>query len=225
MSDRDLCNCLFLDQKWPISGIYTCIICVFLIICVLQIQLLQTISMKSYYIQQEEKQPVPAETISGNADIPVKKWKTFLAVLALIGAAFLIIKLQQPEGGQSTLQTVNTTAKDLINTPAKIKEEVKKKEPSNPASYLKATMSWRKKLIGGTVLEGTLHNSAPGVNFKDPVILVTWLSKTNTVIGTNRYPLDEYVGAGKTILYKLKVKAPPKIAEIKVSVETATVVK
>jgi hypothetical protein len=192
---------------------------------VLQIQPLQTISMKSYYIQQEEKQQVPAETISGDADIPVKKWKTFLAVLALIGASFLIIKLQQPEGGQSTLQTVNTTAKDLINTPAKIKEEVKKKEPSNPASYLKATMSWRKKLIGGTVLEGTLHNSAPQINFKNPVLVVTWLSKTNTVIGTNRYPLDEYVGAGKTIPYKLKVKAPPKIADIKVSVETATVVK
>ena len=86
-------------------------------------------------------------------------------------------------------------------------------------------MSWRKKLIGGTVLEGTLHNSATAVNFKDPVLLVTWLSKTNTVIGTNRFPLDEYVAAGKTISYKLKVKAPSKISDIMVSVENATIVK
>lgn len=191
----------------------------------LQIQPFEIITMKSYYIQQEGKQPGANEAVGGNTATPAKKWKTFLAVLALIGAAFLIIRLQQSEGGQPALQTVNTSAKNLVNTPAKIKEESKKKEPVNPASYLKVKMNWRKKLIGGTVLEGTLHNSAPGVNFKDPILLVTWLSKTNTIIGTNRYPLYEYLEAGKTISYKLKVKAPSKIADVKVSIESATVVK
>ena len=190
----------------------------------LQIQPLQTIPMKSYSIQQEETHPA-GESTTAMTDTPVKKWKTFLATLALIGAAFLIIKLQQTEGSQPALQTVNTTAKDIAPATQKIKEEVRKKEPVNPASYLKATMSWRKKLIGGTVLEGTVHNSATAVNFKDPVLLVTWLSKTNTVIGTNRFPLDEYVAAGKTISFKLKVKAPSKISDIIVSVENATIVK
>jgi len=180
--------------------------------------------MKSYTIQQEENHPA-GESTTANTETPVKKWKTFLATLALIGAAFLIIKLQQTEGSQSALQTVNTTAKDIAPAPGKLKEEVKKKESFHPASYLKATMTWRKKLIGGTILEGSLHNSAPAVNFRDPVLLVTWLSKTNSVIGTNRFPLDEYVAAGKTISYKLKVKAPSKISNIRVSVENATVVK
>jgi hypothetical protein len=194
---------------------------------VLQLQPLQTIPMKSYSIQQEAKKPGADEAVTGQTDIPAKKWKTFLAVLALAGAAFLIIKLQQSEDTQPALQTVNTNAKDIVNSPAKIKEEKRKKEPTNssPASYLKATISWRKKLIGGTVLEGTLHNSASGINIKDPVLLVTWLSKTNTIIGTSRYPLDEYLEAGKTIPYKLKAKAPSKIAGVKVSVESATIVK
>lgn len=180
--------------------------------------------MKSYSIQHEENHPV-GKSIATQTDTPVKKWKTFLATLALIGAAYLIIKLQQTESPGPVLQTVNTTAKQIVHTPAKIKEEVRKKEPVNPASCLKATMNWRKKLIGATVLEGTVHNSAPSVNFKDPVLLVTWLSKDNTVIGTNRLPLNEYVAAGKTVPYKLKVKAPTKIADIKVSVESATIVK
>jgi hypothetical protein len=191
---------------------------------VLQIQPLQTIPMKSYSIQQEETHPT-GESTTAMTDTPVKKWKTFLATLALIGAAFLIIKLQQTESVQSALQTVATNAKEIAPAPAKQKEEVKKKETVKAASYLKATINWRKKLIGATVLEGTLHNSATAVNFKDPVLLVTWLSKTNTVIGTNRFPLDEYVAAGKTVSYKLKVKAPFKISDIMVSVENATVVK
>ena len=191
----------------------------------MQIPRFEIITMKSYYIHQEENKPGTGEHIAEKTDAPAKKWKTFLALLALTGAAFLIIKLQQSEGAQPALQTVNTSAKNLVNTPAGIKEEGRKKEPANPASYLKVTTSWRKKLIGGTVLEGTLHNSAAGVNFNDPVLLVTWLSKTNTVIGINRYPLYDYLEAGKTIPYKLKVKAPFKIADVKVSIESATVVK
>ena len=101
--------------------------------------------MKSYSIQQEENHPA-GESTTAMTDTPVKKWKTFLATLALIGAAFLIIKLQQTEGSQSALQTVNTTAKDIAPAPQKLNEEVRKKEAINPANYLKATMSWRKKL-------------------------------------------------------------------------------
>src|SRR5436190_14991812 len=166
--------------------------------------------MKSYYIHQEDQQREPSESITVKADITGKKWKTILAILALIGAAYLIIKLQKSEDNKPVFQTVNTPAK----TPAKIKEESRKKEPANPVTYLKVKMSWHKNLIGETVLEGTLHNSSPHTNFKDPVLLVTWLSKTNTAIGTTRFPLYEYLGAGNIIQYKLKVKAPSKIGDI-----------
>jgi hypothetical protein len=176
--------------------------------------------MKSYYIHQEDQQRVPNESITVKTDVSGKKWKTFLAVLALIGAACLIIKLQQSEGNKPVFQTVNTPAK----TPAKVKDEVRKKEMANPTNYLKVKMKWRKNLIGEIVLEGTLHNTAPVANFKDPVLLVTWLSKTNTSMGTYRYPLYKYLGAGNAIQYKLKVKAPSKIGDVKVSVESATAI-
>jgi len=186
----------------------------------LQIQPFEKYTMKSYYIHQEDQQQEPSESITVKTDITVKKWKTFLAVLALIGAAYLIIKLQKSGDNKQVFQTVNTPAK----TPAKIKEESRKKEPANPVSYLKVKMSWHKNLIGETVLEGTVHNSSPLANFKDPVLLVTWLSKTNTTMGATRYPLYEYLGAGNIIQYKLKVKAPSKIGDIKASVESATAV-
>ena len=186
----------------------------------LQIQPFEIITMKSYYIHQENKQRGPDESITGKTDVAGKKWKTFLAVLALIGAAYLIIKLKQSESNTPVLETVNMPLK----ISQKFKEEVRKKEIANPISYLKVKMNWRKNLIGETVLEGTLYNTAPLANFKDPVLLVTWLSKTNTSMGTNRYPLYEYLGAGKSIKYKLKVKAPSKISDAKVSVESATTI-
>ena len=140
--------------------------------------------------------------------------------IGLNGAAFLIIKLQKPE----TKTTVFREHNRFEKTASKSNGDRSKKEAVNPAHYIKVKTSWRKNLIGETVLEGSLQNTASVDNFKDPVLLVTWLSKTNTVMGTNRYPLYEYLGAGRTIQFKLKAKAPSKIAEVKVLVESATVV-
>ena len=88
--------------------------------------------------------------------------------------------------------------------------------------YVKTKVNWRKNLVGETVLEGTLTNTATVASFKDPVVLITWLSKTNTVLATSRYPLYEYIGAKKTISYKMKVKAPSKYSSVKATVESAT---
>lgn len=148
--------------------------------------------------------------------------KTALVVLTLLITGFLIIKLQQTEtyasASVSAIEKNNPPAK----TPAQLKEERRKKEIANPAMYVKTKINWRKNLVGETVLEGTLTNTAALANFKDPVVLITWLSKTNTTLATSRYPLYEYLGAKKTISYKLKVKAPSKYNSVKASVESAT---
>jgi len=175
--------------------------------------------MKSYSIHHEEKPCGPGESIAVKTDVPEKKWKTILAILALIGAAFLIIKLQKPEAKTPSFQE----ASRLVKTAAKSNGERSKKEVAIPARYVKVKTNWRKNLIGETVLEGTLQNTAPIYNFKDPILLATWLSKTHTVMGTSRYPLYEYLEAGRTIPFKLKAKAPSKFADVKVSIESATV--
>ncbi len=155
-----------------------------------------------------------------------KSRKIVLVLLTLFITGFLIIKLQQSENYASTSMSASVSAIEKKNaiekTPAQLKEERKKKEKANPSAYVKTKINWRKNLVGETVLEGTLTNTATLSNFKDPVILVTWLSKTNTTLATSRYPLYEYLGAKKTISYKLKVKAPPKYNSIKASVESAT---
>jgi hypothetical protein len=173
---------------------------------------------------------VPANSATGNeyfkssientGFVAGRNWKTALVVLALILIAFFIIKLQSSEGHLPSFETATLSAKNSTD----LKKERRRKEMEHPADYIKAKMSWHKNLIGEIVLEGTLHNTATLANFKDPVMLITWLSKTNTPVGTNRYPLYEYLGTGKTIRYKLKVKAPSKIGDVKVSVESATAI-
>lgn len=175
--------------------------------------------MKSYSIHHEEEQCEPGESIAVNTDVPEKKWKTVLAILALIAAAFLIIKLQKPEANTAAFQE----ASRIVKTAARSNGERSKKEVANPTRYVKVKTSWRKNLIGETVLEGTLQNTAPIYNFKDPILLVTWLSKTNSVMGTSRYPLYEYLEAGRTIPFKMKAKAPSKFADITVSIESVAV--
>lgn len=155
-----------------------------------------------------------------------KSRKIILVLLTLFITGFLIIKLQQSENYASASMSASVSSIEKKNalekTPAQLKEERKKKEKANPSAYVKTKLNWRKNLVGETVLEGTLTNTATLSNFKDPVILVTWLSKTNTVLATSRYPLYEYLGAKKTISYKLKVKAPAKYDNVKASVESAT---
>lgn len=188
--------------------------------------------MKSYSIHQDDSQPAPLQTATEYAEPATEKTgfvlkehrKAILAVIALIIAGFLLIKLQKPENYSqvvATAATVSQPAKTLADSPKKLRQ----KEVENPAVCIKGDLSWRKNLVGETVLKGTLNNSATQTNFKDPVILITWLSKTNTALGTTSYPLYEYLAAGKTIPYKLKVKAPFKYSDARIAVESATPIK
>lgn len=154
---------------------------------------------------------------------PARSRKIVLVLLALLITGFLIIKLQQSESYASASASVSAIEKKsaVVKTPVQLKEEKRKKEMANPAMYVKTKINWRKNLVGETVLEGTLTNTATLASFKDPVVLITWLSKTNTVLATSRYPFYEYLGAKKTISYKLKVKAPSKYNSVKASVESA----
>lgn len=157
---------------------------------------------------------------------PARSRKIVLVLLTLVITGFLIIKLQQAESYASTSVSASVAAIENKEAPAKtaasVKEERRKKEKAIPSSCVKTKISWRKNLVGETVLQGTLTNTAVSSNFKDPVIVVTWLSKTNTPLATSRYPLYEFLGAKTTISYKLKVKAPSKYNSVKASVESAT---
>ena len=126
-----------------------------------------------------------------------KNLKTILAVIALIIATLLLIELKKSKTHSAAAKTVNRPIQTAISQPAasqpakstsEIRKDPRQKELENPAGYIKSEINWRKNLVGSIVLEGTLSNTATLVNFKDPVILVTWLSKSNESIGTTQYP-------------------------------------
>jgi hypothetical protein len=96
------------------------------------------------------------------------------------------------------------------------------KERKSPKSYISNNSIWRKNLIGETVLEGTLNNLAKTADFKDIVLEVQWLSKTNTVIERKQLIANEFVGAGKSVKYKLKYSGPSRFGNVQVSVVSAT---
>ena len=93
---------------------------------------------------------------------PARSRKMILVLLTLLITGFLIIKLQQSESYASASASVSTIEKKstAVKTPAQLKEEKRKKEIANPAMYLKTKINWRKNLVGETVLEGTLTNTA-----------------------------------------------------------------
>ena len=161
-----------------------------------------------------------------------KNVKTILAVIALIIATLLLIELKKSKThSAASVKTVNQpiqtaasqpSLSQSIKTPSQVRKDAGQIEMESPATYIKGQIDFRKNLFGSVVLEGTLSNTASVANFKDPLILVTWLSKSNENIGTAQYSVDKYLPAGKTISYKLKVSAPSKVAGVRMSVVSAS---
>ena len=108
-------------------------------------------------------------------------------------------------------------------TPGELKQELLFSERENPILYLKQEGTWRKNFIDQIVLEGSISNTATLANFKDIILKVTWLTKTETELGTNKYVIYEYVKSGKSIQYKLKTDdAPNATGNVKIEIESAT---
>ena len=89
-----------------------------------------------------------------------------------------------------------------------IKEELAQKERQNPGEYLKTTGRFKENLIGETVLEGRIDNTATMANFKDIVIEATFLAASGTVLGTKEFTRYELVGHGYGVTFKYKTIAP-----------------
>lgn len=193
--------------------------------------------MKSHSFHRDHQQTSSLQAVPKQTTTIEKKGfelkehrKTFFALIALAIAGFLLIKLQKPESYSQAAATITAVKNKKVNgsKAEKVQNETKKKsnpkETEKPTTSIKAEISWRKNLVGETVLTGTLNNTATNTNFKDPVILVTWLSKMNTIVGETSYPFYEYIAAGKSVSYKLKVKVPFKFNDVNISVRSATTV-
>jgi hypothetical protein len=159
--------------------------------------------------------------------------KTVLAIIALIIATLLLIELKKSKPHSASAKNINPSTSTAVSqsalsqstrNPIQTDKDERQLEIENPASYIKSEINWRKNLVGTIVLEGTLRSVATAATFKDPVLLVTWLSKSNENLGSNQYTVDKQLEAGETISFKLKVSAPSKIGDARAAVVSATAV-
>lgn len=118
---------------------------------------------------------------------------------------------------QSTYVSPFTTQKSA----EELKVDLVQTEKQNPTNYITGRTSHHQNLLNQTVLEGTLTNSATLAAFKDVVLRVEFLSKTNTTISTQDIPVYEQINPGQTISFKKKVFVSKDVADVNVTIAGA----
>lgn len=168
---------------------------------------------------QTQQQPTSQPIINQQPAITSKKksplkWIVLLGIIVIAAIAF-IANQNSSNGGSDNYPSIE-------KSPEELRQELLSKEQENASEYLKHQGTWRGNLIGQTVLEGTISNSATLANFKDVVLEVTWLTKTETELKTELYTVYEFVGASKSVSYKIKVNAPSETAGVRIGISSAT---
>ena len=110
-------------------------------------------------------------------------------------------------------------------TAAELRAELLLREQAAPVDYLQVVQgSFHRNLIDQLVLEGDIANTATLARFKDPVLSVTWYSKTHTKLATKEYAVYELMRAQGTTHFKFKTDAPADVATVSMRISGAVVV-
>ena len=115
-------------------------------------------------------------------------------------------------------------APERPKTPEELRAELLAQEQAAPTDYLHVVGSYRRNLVDQLVLEGDIANQATLASYKDPLLAVTWFSKTGTELDTKQYPIYELVRAQQSKHIKLKTNAPDYVASVSIGIAGATAV-
>lgn len=115
-----------------------------------------------------------------------------------------------------------TASVERPKTAAELRAELLATEQGAPADYLGVEGTYHRNFISQLVLEGDIASAATLATYKDPVLSVTWYSKTQTEIGTQQYPVYELLRPHGTTHFKLKTSAPGEVASVAMSIASAT---
>lgn len=107
-------------------------------------------------------------------------------------------------------------------TAEELRAELLATEQAAPADYLAVSGTYRRNLLNQLVLEGDVASSATLASYKDPMLLVTWYSKTRTEIATQQYPVYEFLRPQRSTHFKLKTNAPDEVASVAMGIAGAT---
>jgi hypothetical protein len=90
----------------------------------------------------------------------------------------------------------------------KTKESMKEKEEKRPSDFLFVAGHGKKNLLGQTVIKGTLVNKASVAIFKDIDLKLSFFSKTNALLETDKETVFEVLHPGESRDFKTKYFAP-----------------
>lgn len=150
-------------------------------------------------------------------------WILGIAIVGVVG--FLIWKGQQNshDENSSGYDRSQYQSSTYEKTPEEIKAELGEKENDYPQKYLTVIDgTFRKNLIGETVIEGTIKNKATIAVFKDIVIKAEFLAPSGTSLGSEKFTRYETLGPGYDVTFKFKTYAPKEAKNVSIIVINAT---
>lgn len=109
-------------------------------------------------------------------------------------------------------------------TPEELKAELAVKEQSSPSIYLDVNGTYRKNLIGETVLEGTITNTATAAVFKDIEVKAGFVAQSGTVLEEKTFTVYVMLGPSQSAPFKIKVNAPKQTESVSINIFNATAV-
>lgn len=102
------------------------------------------------------------------------------------------------------------------------KKSTKEKEESNPSNYLSVSGKFRSNLLGSKlVVYGKIKNKAKKTTYKDALIELTYYSKTNTNLGSEKFTIWEKFPPSSTTEFEVKVKNYSNVSTISLDVADA----
>lgn len=100
---------------------------------------------------------------------------------------------------------------------------LKEEEQREPSKFLTADGTYKENFFGDKYkIDCTITNSAAAAAFKDAVLLITYYSKTKTVLGTEKVTVYENFPPKSRKTVKLKVNALQNVSSIGWDVISAT---
>ncbi|MDE3185029.1 MAG: hypothetical protein KGM16_16575 [Bacteroidota bacterium] len=82
------------------------------------------------------------------------------------------------------------------------------KEENDPAAFITVSGNSKKNIVGQTVVKGTLVNKASVATFKDVDIKLSFYSKTQALLETDKETIFEILNPGESQDFKTKYFAP-----------------
>ena len=104
------------------------------------------------------------------------------------------------------------------------KEELLKKEQKSPPSFLIVSGRNQKNILGQTVVKGTITNKASVAVFKDVNLKLSFYSKTQALLETDKETVFETFRPGESKNFKTKYFAPKGTDSVALEVLGAKVV-